>query len=288
MISLRLWVGVMALVLGSTLGVIAQSLTEAQLRSIPVPARRAYQEAMQDFDHMNPEGGLRTLAEAAEMSPGTLVLQEMVAERALELARGADTPEAAQEWVDIGRTACQRITESPSATESQRAMAQETTAALEASVADVGVRIERRREGYEQYIVGRQGLHPFQGVRSDGAGGEDGSSGGGSSSGGAGRVIRIRNASRFMEETASSDPVLVDFCAEWCHVCESLEPIIRDYARTHGVKVLSVDIDDNPDLASTHNVSVVPTLVLYQNGGIVRQMTGAPLSVDGLAGFVGR
>lgn len=287
MIRLRLWGTVGTALLMSASGALAQGLSEGQLRSIPVPARRAYQQAIDDFDHMNPESGLRSLAEAAALSPDAVVIQEMVIERALELTRAADNPEAAQEWAELGRAACQRVVDNSAAEESQRAEAQEATAALDSAVAEAGARVERRREGFEQYIVGRQGLHAFQGVRSGGGGGDE-SSGGGGSSGGVGRVIRITNASRFMQETGRPGPVLVDFCADWCHVCESFEPVVRDYARTHGVTVLTVDIDDNPELADSHDVSAVPTIAVYSNGGLVRQQTGAPMSVDGLAQFVGR
>lgn len=72
----------------------------------------------------------------------------------------------------------------------------------------------------------------------------------------------------FDTEVLKSDvPVLVDFNAEWCPPCQALHPILEELAKEGGdFKIVSVDIDDQDELAEEYEVSSIPCLVVF-NGG---------------------
>jgi thioredoxin 1 len=71
-------------------------------------------------------------------------------------------------------------------------------------------------------------------------------------------------------------PVLVDFTAVWCGPCKMLDPIVRQLAHEWNgkVKVVKLDVDDNPQLAMDYQVMGVPTLMLFKDGEPVERVTG--------------
>lgn len=71
-------------------------------------------------------------------------------------------------------------------------------------------------------------------------------------------------------------PVLVDFFATWCGPCQTLTPIVEDFARdvNNKVKVIKVDVDKNQAAALKYNIRGVPTLILFKNGEIVWRKSG--------------
>ena len=81
----------------------------------------------------------------------------------------------------------------------------------------------------------------------------------------------------FEAEVLQSDvPVLVDFYATWCGPCKSLEPIIAQLADEYAgrAKIVKVDIDKAPGVASSHGIMAVPTLILFKNGAEAQKLTG--------------
>ena len=70
--------------------------------------------------------------------------------------------------------------------------------------------------------------------------------------------------------------VLLDFWAPWCAPCRMVVPIVEEIARERpDVKVGKVNVDDHPELASQFGVFSIPTLVVFQDGKVVRKAVGA-------------
>ena len=91
----------------------------------------------------------------------------------------------------------------------------------------------------------------------------------------------------FEDEVLKSDkPVLVDFNAGWCGPCQALKPIIAEYAENHpGVKVVSVDIDEEDELSENYEVFSIPCLVVFRDGEEVNRQVGL-ISADSVADLV--
>lgn len=72
-------------------------------------------------------------------------------------------------------------------------------------------------------------------------------------------------------------PVLVDFFATWCGPCKAMNPVLKDLAKDLGedVKILKVDVDKNQVVANKFKVRGVPTLILFKEGKILWQKSGA-------------
>lgn len=81
------------------------------------------------------------------------------------------------------------------------------------------------------------------------------------------KVIEV-NESNFQEEVLNSKTkVLIDFNAEWCGPCRMLAPVLDKYAEEHdNVKIVSINVDNNSDLARKYNVFSIPCLVVLKDG----------------------
>jgi thioredoxin 1 len=90
-------------------------------------------------------------------------------------------------------------------------------------------------------------------------------------------TIKVTDAS-FSEDVLNADkPVLVDFWAEWCGPCKAIAPALEDIAQNLGdrVKVVKINIDDNPSTPSTYNVKGIPMLMLFKDGEVTATKMGA-------------
>ncbi|MGA2967989.1 MAG: thioredoxin [Candidatus Levyibacteriota bacterium] len=81
----------------------------------------------------------------------------------------------------------------------------------------------------------------------------------------------------FKEEVLESKvPVLVDFWAEWCHPCHIVGPIVEELAKEYDgkLKVGKLDVDAN-QVGGSYGIMSIPTLLIFQNGQVVKSMVGA-------------
>ena len=89
-------------------------------------------------------------------------------------------------------------------------------------------------------------------------------------------VIHINKENFHQEVIASDKPVLLDFWAPWCGPCRLLAPILDAVAEEReDIKVVKINVDEEPELAGQFRVYSIPTLAVMKNGQLVHQSAGA-------------
>lgn len=89
------------------------------------------------------------------------------------------------------------------------------------------------------------------------------------------------------EVLQASEPVLVDYWAEWCGPCKMIAPIIDEISGEYGdrLKVVKLNIDENPKTPPKYSIRGIPTLMLFKNGNVEATKVGA-LSKSQLTAFI--
>jgi thioredoxin 1 len=87
----------------------------------------------------------------------------------------------------------------------------------------------------------------------------------------------VTDSSFDQEVLKATEPVLVDFHATWCGPCKAMAPALEQVAaEMQGkVKVVKIDVDENPNVTGTYGIRAMPTLLIFKNGKVAAQHTGA-------------
>jgi len=104
----------------------------------------------------------------------------------------------------------------------------------------------------------------------------------------AGATHSVSDATFDREVLKSSEPVLVDFFAEWCGPCKAMAPALEQVAAElkGKVKVAKLDVDQNPEVTRRYGIQAMPTLMIFKDGEVAAQRVGALVQKKALQDWI--
>jgi thioredoxin 1 len=90
-------------------------------------------------------------------------------------------------------------------------------------------------------------------------------------------TVKVTDASFPQDVLNSSEPVVVDFWAEWCGPCRMIGPALEEISNEMAgkVKIVKLNVDENPQVASQFGIRSIPALMMFKDGKVVAQKIGA-------------
>jgi len=90
-------------------------------------------------------------------------------------------------------------------------------------------------------------------------------------------TVKIDKSNFQADVLQASEPVVVDFWAEWCGPCKMIGPALEEISTELGgkVKIAKLNIDENPELAAQYGVRSIPTLMIFKGGQVADMKVGA-------------
>ena len=92
-----------------------------------------------------------------------------------------------------------------------------------------------------------------------------------------GNVSEVSDVTFDQEVLKAAVPVLIDFWAPWCGPCKAIAPVVEELAGEYNgrVKIVKMNVDDNPQTPSKYGVRGIPNLILFRGGSVAEQIVGA-------------